>query len=211
MTILATIFASSFVLALSGAMMPGPLLSITISETPRRGIMTGPVLIVGHALLELAMVAALLLGLAPFLNRDAVFVVIACAGAAILLWMSIGMFRSLPALRLDLDVEGAPSTNLVITGILLSLANPYWFVWWATVGLGYILYCRGFGLLGVSAFFAGHITADLAWYGAVSLALGKGSHLLSDTAYRAIIGVCAGILVVFACVFAYAGLNRIIG
>ena len=205
-----TIFGSSFVLALSGAMMPGPLLSVTISESPTRGFMTGPLLIAGHAVLELAMVAALLLGLAPFLVHDKVFVIIALAGAIILFWMALGMFRSLPKLSLDLNVTGAQRSNLVVTGILLSLANPYWLVWWATIGLGYILYCKGFGPAGVGMFYAGHILADLFWYGVVSAAIGRGRHLLSDKLYRVIIGICAGFLVFFAGVFIYAGVHRIV-
>jgi len=210
MTALLTIFGSSFVLALSGAMMPGPLLSVTISESPTRGFMTGPLLIAGHAVLELAMVVVLLLGLAPFLVQDRVFVIIALIGAIILFWMALGMFRSLPELSLDVDVTGAQRSNLVVTGILLSLANPYWLVWWATIGLGYILYCKGFGPAGVGMFYIGHIMADLFWYGAVSMAVSRGRHLLSDTRYRVIIGVCAGFLVFFAGVFIYAVVHRIV-
>jgi len=210
MLALATIFGSSFVLALSGAMMPGPLLSVTISESPSRGFMTGPLLIAGHALLEGAMVAALLLGLAPFLVQDRVFVVIALAGAVILLWMAAGMFRSLPSLSLDVTKSRKQRSNLVVAGIILSLANPYWTVWWATIGLGYILYCKGFGPAGVSVFFIGHIMADLFWYGAVSAAMGRGRHLLSDRLYRVIIGICAGFLVFFSGVFVYAGVHRIL-
>ncbi|MBN1636251.1 MAG: LysE family transporter, partial [Deltaproteobacteria bacterium] len=61
------IFGSSFVIALSGAMVPGPLLTVTISESARRGAMTGPLLIVGHGILELLLLIAIMMGLAPFL------------------------------------------------------------------------------------------------------------------------------------------------
>ena len=54
-----TIFFTSFVIALSGALMPGPLLTVTISESARRGFVAGPLLIAGHGLLELALVVAL--------------------------------------------------------------------------------------------------------------------------------------------------------
>lgn len=33
-----TIFVSSFIIALSGAMMPGPLLTVTIGDSSRRGM-----------------------------------------------------------------------------------------------------------------------------------------------------------------------------
>jgi threonine/homoserine/homoserine lactone efflux protein len=104
-TVLLTIFFSSFIIALSGAVMPGPLLTTTISESSQRGFIAGPLLIAGHGILELALVMALLLGLAPFLQQTSVFVVTAFAGSAILLWMALGMFRSLPSLRLVWDRE----------------------------------------------------------------------------------------------------------
>jgi len=91
MLILAGVFATSLVIAISGAMMPGPLFAATITASAKRGIIAGPALILGHAILELAMVAAILFGLAPLLTRDMVFACIALFGAAVLLWMSFSM------------------------------------------------------------------------------------------------------------------------
>ena len=54
--------------------MPGPLLTATISESSQRGFITGPLMIAGHAILELVLVIALLLGLAPFFQQPVVFV-----------------------------------------------------------------------------------------------------------------------------------------
>src|SRR4030043_483114 len=119
------IFFSAFLIALSGAMMPGPLLT-----------------------------------------------------AAIVLWMAFGMFRSLPSLSLALETGEGKRGNLVLTGILMSVLNPYWVIWWATVGLAYILHSRRFGLAGISFFFAGHILADFAWYSAVKGAVGRGERFL---------------------------------
>ena len=210
LTALLAIFFSSFVIALSGAMMPGPLLTATISESSRRGFVTGPLLIAGHGILEMALVFSLLLGLAPFLQQRSVFVATAFGGSAILLWMAFGMFRSLPSLRLSWEAGNADnSKKLLFSGILLSLANPYWIIWWATIGLGYILYSWQYGLWGVAFFFAGHILADLAWYGAVAAAVARGRHFLTDRLYRGLIAGCAAFLVVFACYFAYAGFQKL--
>ena len=48
------VFFSSFVLALSGALVPGPLFTLTVSESLRRGAKAGPLIILGHGLLEIA-------------------------------------------------------------------------------------------------------------------------------------------------------------
>jgi threonine/homoserine/homoserine lactone efflux protein len=206
---LLTIFVSSFVIALSGAMMPGPLLTITISESPRRGFITGPMLIAGHAVLELALITALLLGLAPFFQMPIVFVITAMTGAFILLWMAINMFRSLPSLNIAWEEDKTESNHPMISGILMSVANPYWIIWWATIGLGYILYSWQFGLWGIVFFFAGHVLADLSWYSFISAAVAKGKHFLNNRLYRSLIAGCAVFLVLFAFYFAYAGLEKL--
>lgn len=203
-----TIFISSFIIALSGALMPGPLLTATISESSQRGFIMGPLLIAGHGILELALVMALLLGLAPYLQQPAVFVATSLAGAVILLWMAFGMFRSLPSLSLFCHGERKGGTHPIAGGILMSAANPYWIIWWATIGLGYILYSWQFGFWGVAFFFAGHILADLVWYSAVAAAVSRGRHFLTDRLYRGLIGGCAVFLVLFAGYFAYAGFQR---
>ena len=101
---LLSIFASSFMLALSGAMMPGPLLTVTISESSRRGAIAGPLMIFGHGLLELLLVIALLSGFAAVLHREDVFIGIALLGGATLFWMATSMLKNLPTLRLSQTV-----------------------------------------------------------------------------------------------------------
>ena len=207
---LLTIFFSSFAIAFSGAMMPGPLLTATIGESTRRGVMAGPLLIVGHGILESLLLAGLWLGLAPYLQGDRFFVAIAVTGAVTLFWMAATMLRSLPGLRLTREKEERGTGHLVAAGALLSIANPYWLIWWGTIGLGYIVQSMQFGIRGVLFFFCGHILADLIWYSIVSAMVARGRRFLSDRLYRGLIGGCAVLLLVFGCWFAYAGLARII-
>ena len=209
MTALLSIFASSFVIALSGAMMPGTLLTATISESSRRGFIAGPLMIAGHAILEIILIACLLAGLGPLLEQESVFAVIAITGAVVILWMASGMIRSIPGLSLALEAEGGRAGNPVVTGILMSLSNPYWIIWWATIGLGYILYSWSFGIAGLVFFFTGHILADLAWYALVSAAVAKGRRFMTDRAYRMLIAVCALFLVLFAIYFAWSGFMKL--
>jgi threonine/homoserine/homoserine lactone efflux protein len=97
----------------------------------------------------------------------------------------------------------------MISGILMSVANPYWIIWWATIGLGYILYSWQFGLWGIVFFFAGHILADLGWYSLISAAVAGGRNFLTDRLYRGLIAFCAVFLILFACYFAYAGFDKL--
>jgi len=85
----------------------------------------------------------------------------------------------------------------VFVGLLASLANPYWTVWWATVGLGYLMMSMRYGAAGIGVFFAGHLTADYAWYVLIALGISRGKRLLKDTSYRLIIRACGLILTGF--------------
>ncbi len=203
------IFISSFLIALSGALMPGPLLSATITESGRRGWKVGPMFMLGHGILEALLIVGLFLGLAPLLVSNIAFIIIAFAGGGFLIWMALGMFRSLPELSLS-SKKVESGSSLPITGALMSLANPYWIIWWATIGLGYVMVAGDLGFPGVLAFFLGHILADLAWYAFVSLAIHKGRDILPDRVYRWLIAFCAVFLLGYAGYLLYNGVRLLI-
>jgi threonine/homoserine/homoserine lactone efflux protein len=189
-------------------MMPGPLLAATIGESSRRGPAAGPLLIAGHAILETALVILLLLGLSPFLARSEVFAVVSLAGGGVLFWMAIGMFRALPGMTLSAAPAVRSRKRLVWTGAMLSLSNPYWTIWWATIGLGAILQSGRFGIPGAAAFFGGHVLGDLVWYTAVSYTVGRGVRLLTDRAVRILFGILAAAMAGFAVYFMASGAVR---
>lgn len=207
---LLSLFFGSFFVALSGALMPGPLLSATLAESGRRGASAGPLMILGHGILEALLVAALFAGLAPWLKSPQAFGAIALAGAVILFNMGRRMITTRSELTLDFEVKESRFARLgpVASGALMSLANPYWSIWWATIGLGYLLSASEAGLVGVVAFFTGHILADLLWYAAVSFSMARGKQFLSLNAYRGLVGSLGLFLIFFAAYFAYSGTLR---
>ena len=209
MNSISTVFLTSIVVALSGALMPGPLLTVTIGESARRGIWSGPKLIAGHAILELLLLVALWAGLAPFLTNLSFFIVLAFVGGGVMLWMGIGMFKSIGTLSLNTSSHSESKGNLILAGALMSLANPYWVIWWATIGIGYIVQAQKIGTSGLIAFYTGHILGDLAWYTLVSVAIGKGKKLINDRTYRILIGLCAIFLVGFAVYLIGIGLTKV--
>ncbi|WP_353683734.1 LysE family transporter [Thermodesulfovibrio sp. 3907-1M] len=199
---------SSFLIALSGAMMPGPLFAITVSETPRRGWLTGPILVAGHGVLELSLLLLIVSGLGSFLQMNETFIVVALVGGLFLFIMGLSMFRSLPELSLQNEFNRQAKGSLFLSGILLSLANPYWSFWWATIGLGYLVQAMEIGVIGIVAFFTGHILGDLAWYSGVSVGVYKGKKVLNDSLYRKIVFLCALILMGFSFYFIWTGIKR---
>ncbi len=205
------VFLASFIVALSGAIMPGPLLTTTIAESSRHGFRAGPLLIAGHAILEIVLIGALVLGLAPFLTGTIVVGAVSLAGAVILFRLAYGMFRSLPTLAIEKapQRDGPHKGRLITAGILISIANPYWSVWWATIGLAWIVQARLLGTRGVIVFFIGHIAADLAWYSLIAFSIGRGKAFFTDKIYRVVVAVCAAFLTVFAFFFIGNGVKKL--
>jgi len=223
------IFTTSFIVAFSGAMMPGPLLAVTITESARRGFAAGPLLVLGHAVLEGGLVAALSAGLAAVLARPAVAMVIALVGGLFLVWMGWSMARDAYFGKVelaeagwgkeDLQYGGQDSSSVkggkgarapmhpVLAGVLVSLSNPYWSIWWATVGLGYLTMSLKYGTTGVVIFFSGHILADLAWYCLVAAGVVGSKRFLTPRVYRGIIIACGLFLVLLGGSFVYYGMT----
>ncbi|MGZ9135946.1 MAG: LysE family transporter [Candidatus Deferrimicrobiaceae bacterium] len=212
---------SSFIIALSGALMPGPLLAVTVRDTSRQGFVAAPLLVLGHGILEAGLLALILLGLAEWVRGDMATSVIALAGGGMLLWMAVGMIREVRTLRLDVNGREAASGaggsdgrraglfRPVISGIVASISNPYWTIWWATIGLGYLLLSQKLGIAGIALFFAGHILADAVWYLFIGFAVSAGRSRFTDRVYRWIVGSCALFLFFFALSFGYFGVTRL--
>ena len=154
MLALLSLAASAFVVGLSGALAPGPLTAMTIAESARRGFRAGPLLTLGHAIVEMAIVIALAVGLNRFFQLPLVAGLIALVGGVVLLWMGGTIARAawLGRMRLAGRGETAPAVAAVQdvkTGMLVTIANPYWVLWWATVGATYVVLALGWGHCGV--------------------------------------------------------------
>ncbi|MGE5507501.1 MAG: LysE family transporter [Chitinophagales bacterium] len=210
---LLALFGSSLVLGFSGAMPPGSLLSLTVSQAMARGFWAGPLLITGHALLELLMVVGLGLGLSALLRRKGVAGGIGLLGGAFLLSMGYGLLRDAPHAGLALTGSGAMVGvgRLIFLGALTSLVNPYWVMWWAFAGVTYVTEAGKHGLPGLAAFFTGHVLADYLWYSLVSGAIAAGRQVMPVWLYRGLLGGCGVFLLALAVYFLRFGLRTLRG
>ncbi len=204
------------VVSLSGVMSPGPISALAIAEGAQRGPRAGPLITVGHALTELVMVLALGIGLREFLQRPPVAGTIGVIGGAVLFWMGYDVVRSSRNGPLALDAEAISGKSPgrlgpMPAGVLLSVGNPYWLLWWATVGAGYLLFFTRFGWWGIAAFYMGHISLDLIWNTLLATASASGKTLVSPSIYRLILGLCGLFMGAMGVYFTYTGLNLLRG
>ncbi len=136
------IFGVAFATGFTGAVVPGSLLAVVVSQTLRVGWYAGPVMMIGHALLELLAVILLATGLIYFARSRWVQ-----GGIGLLGGVRAGL-SGLPHLRrlghagggractAGLARRPAPAAgllSLVGLGAVMSVVNPYWWLWWATL------------------------------------------------------------------------------
>ncbi len=211
---LVLLFGTSLAVGFSGAVTPGPLLMVNIAEVAKRGFWAGPGVALGHSLLELVTVILLVLGLGPLLSQGIVPGMVGLLGGLFLLWISSKMFRSVRTLSLADQVaaaRGESRSGPIIAGVTASISNPYWLIWWATVGAAFLSTSMTWGLLGVAAFYLGHITADFTWYSFVAAIVAAGRRALSDVVYRGLIVSCALFLLALSGYFMLSGVAVLLG
>ncbi len=211
------LFSSAFVVGLSGAMSPGPVLTATIAESLRRGFIAGPLIVLGHAILEMVLLALVVAGLGTYLQMRPVAAGLGLAGGSMLVWMGVQTVRtSRQAVEQSLAAQGVGGRGTggmhpVLAGVLLSVSNPFWILWWATVGLKFAGQALAWGIGGLAAFYAGHIASDLAWYSVVSAAVAGGRRIAPPAAWRVLIIACGVALCGLGVAFIADGVRRIAG
>jgi threonine/homoserine/homoserine lactone efflux protein len=218
---LAALLVYAFGTGFSGALMPGPLLAVTVADAAANGFWAGPLLMVGHGLLELMVIAALAVGLGAALRKRYVFAALGLIGGGVLVWMGWGMLVSPGAGGVGfLDAGrglagGAPwrlgsAGREVARGLLISLSHPYWSLWWATLGMALVARARRDGAVGLGVLFVGHVGSDLVWYCLVALGVAYGRSFMSPLFYRWLVGACGAFLVVLAAYFVISGARELV-
>ena len=143
--VLFPIFATSWIVGLSGAVSPGPLLAYDIKESLRMGPWAGPAISLGHSILELGIVALLYFGAGTILDSDIAQICISIIGGTVLIFMAGSYIRT--SLKDNQITTTNNKSNFdkmgpVIGGVIVTLSNPYWSVWWVTVGLAYLIWSQ---------------------------------------------------------------------
>jgi len=183
-----------FVIGLTGALAPGPTLVATINASINGDWMTGLKVSLGHAIVELFIVILILLGLAT-IALPYTSVIAGVGGIALIVFGALTIMGSRQATMSASPNQ--PVSNPYVAGLVTSAANPYFWIWWLSVGSAMVIAGLEGGLVLAGAFMIGHWTADTVWYTLVSSGVSQGRTLLSDTAYRNIMIFCGIFLILF--------------
>lgn len=192
----------SLLVGYSGAVMPGSLLTYVVNQSFKKGAKTGYLAIIGHAILEVTLILLIFLGLNKLFISSLTTIIISFLGGTLLLFFGISGIIDVVKKGIEFDLKENTHENndskIIIDGILLSGSNPYFIIWWTTIGIVLLYEAYNlFGYLGVIIFTIGHLLADLSWYMLISSMVSKSKGILPQKSYKIIAILLSFALVVF--------------
>ncbi|MHC1610761.1 MAG: LysE family transporter [Candidatus Methanospirareceae archaeon] len=190
----ASLVGIGFLTGLSGALIPGPMLAYVVSDTLKKGPLSGPLTVLGHISVEILLIAAFVLGLgltSYFLKFKSMIYVI---GGIALIVMSLLIIKDGKGARswsresgVDNESRGMEYgyNSSILGGVLFTAFNPSFIPWWVTIG--YPLVLQGFewlAMTGIVLVTIGHFLSDLTWYSFISYSFYKGTNLFLGKRYE---------------------------
>lgn len=202
---------TSFMVALSGALAPGPLMVTTVRESSySRSVKPGLLLSLGHALAEAPVTVLLTYGLLNI--NEEFFPFLSLVGGAVL--VATGLIAVFKPGGRNREASSPAGTHgfipVFILGATVSFSNPYWITWWLTIGAAYVSKALVWGALGVLLFYLSHEMGDLVVLGLISKAMAKGARSMGEKRLRILMIVCNIAIIVIGVYFMLEGAGSLI-
>ena len=164
-----TALGTVVITSLSGVMAPGPMFTMTLAKS-YKSPWVGAQVSLGHAVIEVPLILLIYFGAAQFFQDIVVQLVLSVLGGGVIIWMGIGLFRA----RKEIAQGGKDTPySAFVAGILMSGLNPFFLVWWATVGSLLLMTFLEFSPQGLVLFIVVHWLCDLVWLSLVSCVIYK--------------------------------------
>lgn len=146
------------IISLSGVMAPGALSAVTINHGMRNS-RAGVSVAIGHGIVEVPLLILIYYGVGALMQISGFQSTIGIIGGVLMAWMGVSIVRSSGTVVSKVKLE----ESSVWAGVMLSAGNPYFLVWWATVGSSLVIRSVEYGLVGVLLFGICHWMCDLVW------------------------------------------------
>jgi threonine/homoserine/homoserine lactone efflux protein len=171
-----------FGVSLTGALAPGPLSAACVMQASRRGKLYGFLPMVGHAIVELGIIAAIIFTLeAIAFDTPTTALLIGFGGVVVILFGFIALrdHRIRPPDTKETVEEKKPASSAIeatAQGAIVSVLSPYFIIWWFGIGLASIqslmleIQIAGAALFAVGALvYLVHISTDFIFGAALSV------------------------------------------
>ena len=200
------ILLSVVVISFSGVMMPGPMFAVTLAKSYRSPL-AGAQMSLGHAVIEVPLILLIYFGFARFFENSIVQIVLSILGGGMICWLGIAMFRA----RTEVIQKGNDLPyNAFVAGILTSGFNPYFLLWWATIGSMLVMKFLDFGVRGLTAFIIVHWLCDLVWLSFISVLVYRTKSLWGRKFQEGMFIGCSLLLIGFGVWFLVSGLRLVV-
>ena len=197
------ILSGVVVISFSGVMMPGPMFAVTLAKS-YKSPWAGTQISLGHAVIEVPLILLIYFGFAQFFQNEIVQLVLSVLGGGMIIWLGINMFRA----RTGVVKQGKDLPyNSFVAGILTSGLNPFFLLWWATIGSMLIMRFLDFGLLGLIVFIVVHWSCDLIWLSLVSATVYRTHSFLGGRFQEGLFIACSLLLAGFGVWFMVSGIQ----
>lgn len=187
-------------ISLSGVLMPGPVFAASIIKGVERKH-AGAWIAFGHLTVEVPLILCIIAGLYYVFMNPWVKTGIGVFGGLLLIFIGVRMIR---IRRSKESIKRAFPYHPFIAGVITTISNPYFILWWATVGASLIIWGLGFGLIGIIGFIIVHECCDLGWDYFVAYTSFKSRRLWTEKRRACIFGICGLLLVGFGVYFMLA-------
>jgi threonine/homoserine/homoserine lactone efflux protein len=127
---LLTKFTFGLTLGLSSAVIPGPFMSVVVTQTIKHGFFSGMLVALSIFLTDIVFIGMTVAGLAIFGSNDIVLGVISIIGSFYLLKLA---YENLTVDVQDIEVETDTSTKALLKGALVLFLSPGPYIFWITV------------------------------------------------------------------------------
>ena len=202
------VLLSVVVISLSGVMMPGPMFAMALAKS-YKSPWAGPQIALGHAVIEVPLILLIYFGFAQFFQNSIVQLVLSVLGGSMIIWLGVSMFRA----RTEV-VRGGKDLpyNAFTAGIITSGLNPFFLLWWATIGSMLIMRFLAFSNSGLMliVFIVVHWLCDLAWLSFVSVMIYKTHSLWGRKFQEGLFIACSLLLVGFGGWFLISGIQLVV-
>ena len=188
------------IISASGVMSPGPLFAANITYGLKQGTKAGIKIAIGHSIVELPLVILLGIGIFSLEIFPEFKTIISILGAITLFVFAFIQIKS--TLKKNKKSETKLKQGPIITGILLSALNPFFIIWWLTIGLKLISDAMAiWAFVGILIVFVLHVWMDFVWLGSTAFLISKSKKIISNTNYKIIMLALSAILIYFGIIF----------
>ncbi len=198
------ILLSVVIISFSGVMAPGPMFAVTLAKSYKSPL-AGTQIALGHAVIEVPLILLIYFGFARFFKNNIMQLVLSIVGGGMIILLGINMFL----VRAEV-VSGSKDLfyNAFTAGIITTGLNPFFLLWWATIGSMLIMKIFDFGTKGLIVFIIVHWLCDLAWLSLVSVVIYRTHALWGEPFQEGLFIACSLLLAGFGGWFMVSGIKR---